>query len=148
MGNIQLRSCFFLVAAMLSLLSGARAQVDSGVLLGKITDSSGAVVPGAEVQLVNEETKLTATTTSGGTRRLHRFLPSASVPTPSPLQKTGFSKTAQSHVTVDIQQHLVLINLTLQPGRIDQTVEVTGAAPLLQTQDASVGQVINAPVHQ
>ena len=54
-----------LIASTAVFLPCAFAQVDSGVLLGKISDSSGAIVPGAEVQLVNEETKLTATTTSG-----------------------------------------------------------------------------------
>jgi hypothetical protein len=120
--------------------------VDSGVLLGKITDSSGAVVPGAEVQLLNEETRLTANTTAGE-HGDYTFSPVRIGTYTVSVQKTGFSKTIQPHVTVDIQQQ-VLINLTLRPGQIDQTVEVTAAAPLLQTQDASVGQVINAKAIQ
>jgi hypothetical protein len=139
----QLRRC---VAVVLLLVPCALAQVDSGVILGKITDSSGAVVPGAEVQLVNEETRLTATTTSGE-HGDYTFSPVRIGTYSITAQKPGFSKTTQPHITVDIQQQ-VLINLTLQPGRIDQTVEVTAAAPLLQTQDASVGQVINSKAIQ
>lgn len=136
----------FRVALLLLMLPAARAQVDSGVLLGKITDSSGAVVPGAEVQLLSEETRLTTTTTSGE-HGDYTFSPVRIGTYTVTAQKTGFSKTSQSHITVDIQQQ-VLINLTLQPGRIDQTVEVTAAAPLLQTQEASVGQVINSQAIQ
>jgi hypothetical protein len=132
----------FSVFLLAALLPCVRAQVDSGVLLGKITDSSGAVVPGAEVQLVNEETKLTATTTSGE-RGDYTFSPVRIGTYTVTAQKTGFSKTSEPHVTVDIQQQ-VLVNLVLQPGQIDQTVEVTASAPLLQTQEASVGQVVNA----
>ena len=127
---------------MLALLPCALAQVDSGVLLGKITDSSGAVVPGADVQLVNEDTKITATTTSGE-HGDYTFSPVRVGTYSVTARRTGFSKTTESHVTVDIQQQ-VLVNLTLQPGQIDQTIEVSAASPLLQTQEASVGQVINS----
>lgn len=41
-------------------------------------------------------------------------------------------------VTVDVQQQVV-VNFTLQPGQVTQSVEVSGAPPALQTQDASVG---------
>ena len=134
--------CALFFAAVLGLLPYAHAQVDSGVLLGKITDSSGAVVPGVEIQLVNEETKLVATTSSGEHGN-YTFSPVRIGIYTVTAQKTGFSKTSEQHITVDIQQQ-VLVNLVLQPGQIDQTVEVNASAPLLQTQEASVGQVVNA----
>src|ERR1035438_1999792 len=111
---------------LLALLPCLHAQVDSGVLLGKITDSSGAVVPGADVQLLNEETRLTTNTTTGE-HGDYTFSPVRIGTYTVTAQKTGFSKTAQPHVTVDIQQQ-VLINLTLRPGQIDQTIEEIGRA--------------------
>ncbi|HTG60509.1 MAG TPA: hypothetical protein VMG63_14025, partial [Terriglobia bacterium] len=55
----------------------------------------------------------------------------------------GFQKTEHPHVTVDVQQQVV-IDLTMLPGQVTQTVEVTGAPPMIQTQEGSVGQVVGA----
>ena len=48
----------------------------------------------------------------------------------------------QTHVVVEVSAR-VLLNFTLQPGAIDETVEVTSSAPVLQAEDASVGQVVD-----
>ena len=57
-------------------------------------------------------------------------------------EKTGFKRTAQTEVVVEIQQ-TSNINLTMQVGDVTQTVEVTSETPLLQPDDASLGQVID-----
>jgi hypothetical protein len=54
----------------------------------------------------------------------------------------GFKTEIQTHITVDASAR-VLVNFKLQPGSVTETVEVTAAAPVLQTQDASVGQVVD-----
>ena len=54
----------------------------------------------------------------------------------------GFSVTTQENVNVAVSQN-VRVNIQLKPGAASQTVEVTSAPPQLQTEDASVGQVIN-----
>ena len=53
----------------------------------------------------------------------------------------GFSTTQQA-LTVAVQQHVVA-NLQLKPGAATETVEVTSSVPLMQTEDASVGQVVD-----
>src|SRR5207245_409330 len=55
----------------------------------------------------------------------------------------GFQKASHPHVTVDVQQQVVL-DFTLQPGQVTETVEVTAEVPLLQTANASVGQVVGS----
>src|SRR5262249_20480997 len=114
----------------------------TGAILGTVKDQSGAVVPNARVTLTNEGTGLTTTTTteSNGSYifspvRIGTYSVSASV--------AGFERVEQAHLTLDIQQQLK-VDLVLVPGEVTQTVEVTGAASALQTQNASVGQVVNS----
>ena len=52
----------------------------------------------------------------------------------------GFQTTTQRKVTVNVSS-AVLVNVALKPGQVTETVEVTTAAPVLETQNASVGQV-------
>src|SRR5205807_2188845 len=54
-----------------------------------------------------------------------------------------FQRVEHTQVTVDVQQRVV-VDFALPPGQMTETVMVTGEPPTLQTQDASVGQVINA----
>ncbi|HKT10513.1 MAG TPA: carboxypeptidase-like regulatory domain-containing protein [Terriglobia bacterium] len=133
-----------LVSIIFGLLSGASllAQVDMGSIQGTVLDQSGAVVPNAKVSLTNEATSLTVTTKSNGSGafiftpiRIGTYTVSAEAP--------GFAKIVQAHLTLNVQQQLV-VNLTLKPGAVTQTVEVTGAPPELQTQNASVGQVVTS----
>src|SRR5437660_1921214 len=117
------------------------AQVDTGSISGTVSDPSGAVVKGANVRLLNEGTgaELTTTASDDGVYtfspvRIGSYTLSASAP--------GFQTTRQ-HVTVNIGAAM-LANFTLKPGSISETVEVTSTTPQLQTQDASVGQVVDA----
>jgi hypothetical protein len=55
----------------------------------------------------------------------------------------GFARAVRSHITLELQRQLV-VDLVLKPGAVTQTIEVTAAPPPLQTQNASVGQVINS----
>lgn len=129
---------------ILGMLAGspAFAQVDMGSLQGTVLDSSGAVIPNAKVSLTSQATNLTVTTKSNASG-VYIFTPIRIGQYTVTAEAPGFSKTVQSNLTVNVQQQLV-VNLTLKPGAVTQTVEVTGAPPALQTQDASVGQVVNS----
>ena len=119
-----------------------RAQVDTGRISGLVSDTSGAVVPGATVTLTNQGMGLRLTMKAGGTG--YYMFPGLKVGTYSvEIEAPGFAKFLQLGIPLNIQQDVV-INAILKPGSITQTVEVTGAAPLLQTQDASRGNVIGA----
>ena len=118
------------------------AQVDTGTILGTVTDSTGAVVPGAKVTLMNEGTSLTqsAETRQDGT---YIFTPVKIGSYTLEVQSKGFQTIRRTGVSVNIEQQAV-VNVTLSPGEITQTVEVQAAAPLLQTENGSVGQVIES----
>ncbi|MBZ5561020.1 MAG: carboxypeptidase regulatory-like domain-containing protein [Acidobacteriia bacterium] len=137
--HIRSVSIFVLWAAILVTAVPAFSQVDTGTVLGTIKDQSGAVVPGAKVTLTNEGTglALTTTTTNDGS---YIFTPIRIGTYSVEVEMSGFSKAIQSHVTVNVQQQVV-VDLTLVPGALTQVVEVTGAPPQLQTQNASVGMV-------
>jgi hypothetical protein len=138
-----LRTWFaFAVSALLLSARPLHAQVDTGSISGTVTDSSGAVLHGATVKLINEGTSAELTTTAGdaGTYtfspvRIGNYTLSASA--------QGFQTTTQRHLTVNVGAAL-LVNLTLKPGAVTETVEVTSTTPQLQTQDASVGQVVDS----
>lgn len=127
---------FFLTSATL------HAQADTGSIQGTIRDQSGAVIPGAKVDLTNEGTNLTITLTAGGDGS-YIFSPVKIGVYEVSAEAPGFAKAVQTHITLDIQQQRV-VDLVLKPGAVTQTIEVTGAPPALQTQNASVGQVVDS----
>jgi hypothetical protein len=129
--------------ALLFLASGLNvfAQVDEGSITGVVTDTTGAVVPNAKVTLVNTDQGLTleTNTTTGGE---YTFSPVRIGHYTVSVTAAGFATTSQQNLTVNVSQNL-RVNVQLKPGAATQTVEVTAAPPQLQTEDASVGQVVN-----
>jgi carboxypeptidase family protein/TonB-dependent receptor-like protein len=125
---------------VLLLSQEAVAQVDTGAILGTIRDQSGAVIPGAKVTLTNEGMGVSVTTTTGGDGS-YIFRPIKIGTYSVAAEFQGFRRIEQPHIRVDVQQQVV-VDLTLLPGQVTQSVEVTAAPPPLQTQDASVGQVV------
>ncbi len=118
------------------------AQADTGSIQGTIKDQTGAVIPNVKVTLTNEGTGL-AISMNSGADGTYIFTPVKIGVYSVSAEATGFAKAVQPHITLSIQQQLV-VDLTLKPGMVTQTVEVTGAPPALQTQNASVGQVVNS----
>jgi hypothetical protein len=118
----------------------AMAQVDEGAIFGTVQDTSGAVVPGALVTLLNKDQGNTLQTKSGGNGE-YSFSPVRIGHYSVSATAKGFSKTTQQNLTVAISDHLT-VNIQLKPGAATETVEVTTAPPLMQTEEASVGQVI------
>ena len=117
------------------------AQVDTGSITGIVTDASGAVVSGAKVTLTNEGTG-TSLSTSTGADGVYDFSPVRIGTYRLEVSASGFKKEIQLHVGVDVSAR-VPVNFKLQPGAVSEMVEVTSAAPVLQSQDASVGQVVD-----
>ncbi|HXS11583.1 MAG TPA: carboxypeptidase regulatory-like domain-containing protein [Acidobacteriaceae bacterium] len=129
----------FLIALFVPMR--ATAQIDTGTVVGTVTDSTGAAVPQAVVTVRNEATGLVLTQKS--TARGSYNFTALKVGTYTISAKAqGFDKAEQMHVDVTIQSRLE-INLTLKPGEISATVEVNAAEAQLQTQEASVGQVVS-----
>src|SRR5216684_5797883 len=131
-----------LVGGMVLSAGLLHAQVDTGSITGTVKDASGAVVSGAKVTLTNEGTgaALTTTTTSDG---VYKFSPVRIGNYKIDATAQGFQTVSQTHVIVNVGAN-VLVDFTLKPGSATETIEVTAALPALQTQDASVGQVVDS----
>lgn len=132
---------FFRVMA-LTLLSASMlfSQVDAGAILGTVKDTSGGTVPGAKVTLVNSDTGQTNTVQTGS-KGEYTFAPVKIGNYTVTAEFKGFQRVEHSQVSVDVQQRVVL-DFSLPPGQLSETVTVTGEPPQLQAEDASVGQVI------
>ena len=120
---------------------GAVAQLATGSIQGLVSDQSGAVVPNASVTVTNAATALTRTAESNASG-LYNF---ASLPPGTytvAAEATGFAKQTFENVvlTVNAQQ---AVNFQLNPGSATQTVEVSGAAPQIDTVSSTVAPVIN-----
>src|SRR5579872_6063073 len=136
-----LRTLLLAVVSATFTVTYLQAQVDTGSITGTVTDSSGAVVSGAKVTLTNEGTGTMLSTTTGG-NGVFEFSPVRIGTYKLEVAAPGFKTAVQTHVVVDVSAR-VLQNFQLQPGAVTQTVEVTSGAPVLQSQDASVGQVVD-----
>lgn len=130
-------ACLFLLAQPQRLFG----QVDQGAIDGVVQDSSGAAVPNAHVTLLNTDQGLTLESTTGGNGE-YIFSPVRIGHYTLTVTAPGFSTTTQENLTVTVGQHLN-VNVKLSLGAASQTVQVTAAPPQLQTDEASVGQVIN-----
>ncbi len=132
------------IAASIMLLSSSpvHAQVDTGSILGTVTDASGAVIGGATVTLTNEGTSASLSTTVGSDGG-YKFTPVRIGSYKVTATSQGFQTTEQRNIAVNVGSSVV-VNFTLKPGQVTETVEVTTTTPVLETQDASVGQVVNS----
>src|ERR1700677_2531090 len=126
---------------MLLAVPGIYAQVDQGTITGLVQDQSGAVVPKAKVTLTNADTGLVLDRNSNE-RGDYAFSPLKIGNYKVSATASGFQTTARENLHLDAEQRLNIV-LTLVPGAISQTVTVTDAAPLLQSETNAVGQVIS-----
>ncbi len=132
----------FLAIAVCISESPTWAQIDQGAIRGTVQDPSGGVVPGAKVTLTNEGTGLALETTTGNDGS-YTFSPIKIGDYTVAVSKPGFQTVSQAHISVHANEQ-VKADLTLSPGQVTQTVEVTSALPVLQTQSSTVGQDVTA----
>ncbi|HLJ18140.1 MAG TPA: TonB-dependent receptor [Bryobacteraceae bacterium] len=126
----------FLAAGTIAL----QAQTADTAILGRVTDPSGSVVPKATVTVAEKSTGVTRSATTGSEGNFEvRYL----VPGEYSVEAgaSGFRSERQTGVTIQIGQQ-ARINFTLQVGPVQQTLEVHTSAPLLQTENATLGSVV------
>src|SRR5512134_1968192 len=110
-------------------------------LSGVITDETGASVPSARIALTNTDTGVSRDATSNETG-LYQF-PLLQPGTYSlAVQKDGFKQVTREGVRLEVNQ-AARIDFAMQVGAVTETVEVTGAAPLLESTTSSVGHIID-----
>jgi len=116
------------------------AQIVNASLYGSVADPSGAAIPDATVTATNTATGVgIKTVTDAAGNYLFPSLPPATYNIT--VEKTGFKTTVISGITLLVDQN-ARVNAQLQVGGVTTTVEVSGAAPLVETKTASVGTVI------
>jgi len=134
----------FSAFALLTWLAGpaaAQTQDARGALVGRVTDPSGAVVPNAEVRATNVATGVAAATKTNeaGNYALPFLVPG--VYTVS-AELTGFKKFVREGVQIRVNDSVEL-NIQMAVGDVSEAVQVSAETPLLQTAEASLGQVVD-----
>jgi hypothetical protein len=122
--------------------ASAWAQVDTATVTGTVRDASGAVLPNATVTATEVDTgiRVAVKTTSKGEYvitplKIGRYSISAEV--------SGFQKQTQQNIALNVQQNLRL-DFQLKVGSVAQVTEVSSQAALLETETASLGDVVDS----
>lgn len=133
------RGVLFAILLLLPVVSFGQSYF--GTVSGELTDSSGAIVQGAKVVLVDQARGFTFTTTSDSSGRyLFASIPPG-VYTVS-AEMPGFEKEVHTNVKVNVTENITA-NLKLRVAAATQTIQVEAQAQTLATEDAVTGQVVN-----
>src|SRR2546421_1904407 len=128
------------VAFVLSTCSFLQGQSTYGAVTGSVTDPSGAAITDAKVTLTNlgtAETRTQPTNADG----LYSFVNLIPGNYKIDVEKPGFKHITRTTIVVEVQQS-AKIDVTLPVGQANETVEVVGETPLLQSETSSLGQVV------
>lgn len=118
------------------------SQTTTGTIEGVVTDPQGRVVANASVTVVNMDTQTTyhlSTDASGAYVATSLQVGKYSVA----VETAGFKKAVSDNIVVNVQDR-VRLDFHLQLGSVTQSVEVTGATPLLQTDNSYQGAVVSS----
>src|SRR6266550_651431 len=128
------------VAFVLSTCSFLQGQSTYGSITGSVTDPSGAAITDAQVTLTNLGTaeKRTQATGPDGLYTFVNLIPGNYK---VEVEKPGFKHITRTPIVVEVQQS-AKIDVTLPVGQANETVEVVGETPLLQSETSSLGQVV------
>ena len=128
------------VALLLSAVVIAGAQQSTGTISGIVTDQQGAVVPGAQVEVLNTATNALFATSSNESGLY--VAPGMVVGVYEiAVEAEGFRRGVRSGVTLQVGRNAE-VNVTLEIGQVTEVVEVVGEAPLVDTNSATIGEVI------
>lgn len=137
------RACICSGAAVLvaALLLATPALAQYGQIEGQVVDSTGAVLPGATVTAVNQDTGVSRSSTADATGdyRLPALLPGTYTVR---AELSGFQTVETTGVILTIQQTIVM-NQELALAQVEETVTVTGTAPLLDTRRSDISTSVS-----
>jgi hypothetical protein len=141
--TLQVRLMVLFFALVLSSLFHVSAQVDTASLTGLVTDSTGAVVPGARVVATNKSTNLASetVTTEDGYYTITNLRPGLYT---IDVEKDGFKRESKTEVKLSVDQRARL-DFALSVGAVSETITVTSDTSVaLQRSDASLGNVVDS----
>jgi hypothetical protein len=131
----------FAALVLAATVNPAYAQLDTGSIVGTVTDSSGGVLPGVTVTAtqVNTAVATTVITTDKGqyvfpALKIGRYTVAAEL--------SGFRRAVREGIELNVQSR-VEANLKLEVGQLSEEVKVTGNTELLQTQTANMGHAVD-----
>jgi hypothetical protein len=132
--------CVFLTALAMF------GQSDRGTLTGRVLDPASAVIPGAKVEAVHQETQIryTGATNETGVYVLQQ-LPVGRYELS--VEAPGFRRYVRKDIEVNVAQ-TVTLNVGMEVGQVEQVLEVTGAAPLIESTTSTVGTVVTRAMVQ
>jgi hypothetical protein len=129
-----------LIPAIIVMALGQLAFSQTAQVTGRVNDSSGAVVPGAQITVTNQKTSLTRDSVTNGEGYF-------TIPLLPPgdyrlsVKKEGFKPIVRPDVVLNVEQ-VARLDFTLETGAVTETVTITSDAPLMNTETSSVGQVV------
>ena len=131
------------LAALVGLLlaPALRAQSTGGRIRGTVSDASGATVAAATITLVNEATHSSRDVQSGGSGE-YVFVEVPVGTYEIDVAQAGFKKFARKGIALDLNQ-VISVDIVLQVGSATDTVEVTGAPPVIDTTSTQLGAIVN-----
>jgi hypothetical protein len=140
----DLRTICVLCALLLLTASLGYSQAVNATLLGAVTDASGAIVPNAKVTLTEVETGISRSgqTNESGNYTFPNLPPGQYMVI---VEVSGFKKETRKDIALVVNSS-TRIDVQLTPGNITETVEVTGAPPILQTERADTGRNLDQVV--
>jgi len=117
---------------------GLRAQTTNGLITGAVADSTGAVVAGAQVSIVNRDTGVerTAVSDASGLYVVPQLAPGGYTLT---VMKEGFASVKQNDIQLLVNQSLT-IDVKLKVASSSQTIEVSTAPPMLNTTSSTISK--------
>jgi hypothetical protein len=130
-----------MLAALLAMTGGLKAQTATGQINGTLKDASGAVIPGAKVTLSSEQTGLTRETQSNATGDY--TFPLLPVGVYSVTAETpGFQTARRTEITLQVNQTL-RVDMEMSVGEVTETVEVVATSAAIDTETATVGTTVS-----
>ncbi len=139
--HLSVASLLAAVAAVLLISHPLRAQQTLGGITGSVADSSGGLLAGATVTVVDEQTAFTRSVATNGTGTYNFVnLPIGSYTLT--FSANGFNAQKTQHILVQADR-TATVNATLQIGQTTTTVEVD-AAPMMNAVDTTVGYVLDS----
>jgi hypothetical protein len=130
-----------LISVLVALSAVCLAQVSSGTISGSVRDATGGAVVGAKIVITSQATseqRQTVTNDRGEFSAAYLNVGTYSVT----VTMTGFKVEVNNGIVLQVDK-IVNLPFVLQPGVVSESVEVTSAAPLVDTSTSSLGQVID-----
>ncbi|MEZ5352531.1 MAG: TonB-dependent receptor [Bryobacteraceae bacterium] len=132
-----------LLVAVLSS-AAALAQIGTSTLTGRVTDTTGAIVPGVQVTVVQTTTNFTQKTVTNE-EGLYRVLSLQPGIYRVSFETQGFKKAVRENVELRTGDTLA-VDMAMQVGNVTESIEVQGGAQLLETETSATGTVMSGNV--